>query len=100
MSTSDIKHLLNIIEQQLDWGDTATWQSKDFEMLNQLIFDKTKVSLSASTLRRVWGRVEYNHLPSGTTLDTLAMFAGFTNWRAFLKTGINQQPNTKAEPPT
>src|SRR5258708_10988514 len=91
MNSSDIKHLLTIIEQQLDWGDASNWQSKDFEMLNQLILEKTKVSLSASTLRRIWGRVEYNHLPSATTIDTLAKFAGFENWRAFTK----QKPNTQ-----
>src|ERR1700753_3904386 len=85
MSASELKRLLAIIEQQLDWGDASTWQSKDFEILNQLIFEKTKISLSASTLRRIWGRVEYNHLPSGTTLDTLAQFAGFENRRAFVK---------------
>ena len=83
--TSEIRKLLQIIEDQIGWGDGETWQSKDFEILNQLIFEKTKVSLSASTLRRIWGRVEYKHLPSGTTLDTLSRFAGFENWRAFLK---------------
>ena len=85
MTTPGIRQLLTIIEQQLDWGDAATWQSKDFENLNELIFEKTKISLSASTLRRVWGRVEYNHLPSGTTLDTLARFAGYESWRIFTK---------------
>src|ERR1700742_3072141 len=85
MSASELKQLLAIIEQQLDWGNNSTWQSKDFEILNQLIFDKTKVSLSASTLRRIWGRVEYNHMPSSTTLDTLAQFAGFDNWRIFIR---------------
>ncbi|HEY4195680.1 MAG TPA: hypothetical protein VGM63_09090 [Mucilaginibacter sp.] len=85
MSASELKRLLAIIEQQLDWGDASAWQTKDFEILNQLIFEKTKISLSASTLRRIWGRVEYNHLPSGTTLDTLAMFAGFENWRTFTR---------------
>ena len=85
MSASDLKQLLIIIGQQLDWGDAADWQHKDFENLNILIFEKTKVSLSASTLRRIWGRVEYPHLPSGTTLDTLSKFAGFENWRAFTK---------------
>ncbi len=85
MNEAELKQLLLIIERQLDWGDSATWQSKDFEILNQLILEKTKVSLSASTLRRIWGRVEYNHLPSGTTLDTLAQFAGFENSRAFIK---------------
>jgi len=85
MSAADLKRLLAIIEEQLDWGDPSAWQGKDFEILNELILEKTKVSLSASTLRRLWGRVEYNHLPSGTTLDTLARFAGFENWRAFTK---------------
>ena len=85
MNPADLKQLLLIIEQHLDWGDSATWQSKDFETLIELIFEKTKVSLSASTLRRLWGRVEYNHMPSGTTLDTLAQFAGFENRRAFIK---------------
>jgi hypothetical protein len=96
MSQADLKQLLLIIERQLDWGDAATWQGKDFEILNELILEKTKVSLSASTLRRIWGRVEYNHLPSGTTLDTLAQFAGFENWRAFTRQGKQapQNPET------
>lgn len=84
----DIKKLLAIIEHKLDWGETGAWQSKDFENLNQLILQQTGVSLSASTLRRVWGRVEYNHLPSTTTLDALARFAGFDSWRAFTKTAL------------
>ncbi|MEJ7682521.1 MAG: hypothetical protein WKG06_32640 [Segetibacter sp.] len=85
MNALDLKQLLIIIEQQLDWEESASWQSKDFENLNELILEKTKVSLSASTLRRLWGRVEYNHLPSATTLDTLARFAGFENWRAYTR---------------
>jgi hypothetical protein len=85
MSAADLKSLLAIIEEQLDWGDPSAWQGRDFEILNELILEKTKVSLSASTLRRLWGRVEYNHLPSGTTLDTLARFAGFENWRTFTR---------------
>ncbi|HJP63390.1 MAG TPA: hypothetical protein VJ844_08100 [Mucilaginibacter sp.] len=85
MESSAVKQLLSIIEQQLDWGESSRWQGKDFELLNELILEKTKVSLSASTLRRLWGRVEYNHLPSGTTLDTLARFAGFENWRIFTR---------------
>ena len=97
MSASELKHLLSIIEQQLDWGDASTWQSKDFEALNELIFEKTKVSLSASTLRRLWGRVEYNHLPSGTTLDTLSRFAGFENWRTFTKQNKSGSPHFEKE---
>lgn len=82
---SDLETLLHIIEAQLDWGSGKNWQSRDFEELNVLILQKTNVSLSASTLRRIWGRVKYQHLPSGTTLDTLAKFAGFENWRTFTR---------------
>ena len=81
----ELEKLLKIIEDKLGWGDSKTWQSRDFENLNQLILDKTGVSLSASTLRRLWGRVEYKHLPSATTLDTIAKFADYENWRLFIK---------------
>ena len=84
MST-EVKKLLDLIEEKLDWGESNDWQGKDFEKLNQLILEETGVSLSASTLKRVWGKVEYNHLPSMTTLDALAKFGGFENWRNYLK---------------
>ena len=88
----DLEKLLGKIEQKLDWGKSASWQGRDFENLNELILEETGVSLSASTLRRIWGRVEYKHLPSSTTLDTLAKFAGFENWRQFQKAQTVQQP--------
>ena len=39
----------------------------------------------ASTLRRIWGKVDYSHQPSSTTMDTLAQFAGYDSWRDFIK---------------
>ena len=40
--------------------------------------------------KRVWGKVNYNSAPSISTLNTLAQFAGFQNWRDF-----NNQENLK-----
>ncbi len=80
---NQLKDLLQIIENQLGWGDALGWVSKDFEKLSLLITEKTKITLSHSTLKRIWGKVEYHHLPSITTLDTLAGFAGFESWRNF-----------------
>jgi hypothetical protein len=85
MDNIKLQLLLNCIEMQLEWGPSLNWQGKDFERLNQLILNKTKVSLSSSTLRRLWGKVEYQHQPSITTLDTLSQFAGFADWRTFTK---------------
>ncbi|WP_353720686.1 hypothetical protein [Dyadobacter sp. 676] len=82
---SELQRCKGLIEQRLDWGPADTWQTTDFENLSELILNETGVSLSTSTLRRIWGRVEYNHLPSTTTLNTLARFAGAGDWRAFVK---------------
>lgn len=84
---SDIRRLVIIIEKELDWGNGSNWQIRDFDTLRQRIADETGVTLSTSTLRRIWGRLHYDHLPSTVTLDALAFFAGYDNWRAFLQSG-------------
>ncbi|QHV95521.1 hypothetical protein [Spirosoma endbachense] len=83
--STDLLRCKQLIEQKLDWGASESWISADFDNLQQRILDETGVSLSASTLRRIWGRVDYQHLPSNTTLNTLAQFAGYSDWRAFIK---------------
>lgn len=95
---ADIANLIQLIEQKLDWGRSAGWQTEDFDNLHRLILDETGVSLSTSTLRRIWGRVAYDHLPSLTTLNTLARFAGFENWRSFLKQQQGPEPIAAGNP--
>lgn len=82
---NELQRCKAVIEDKLGWGPADGWQTADFENLSELILQETGVSLSTSTLRRIWGRAEYNHLPSGTTLNTLARFAGSGDWRAFVK---------------
>ncbi|MVM30873.1 hypothetical protein GO755_12595 [Spirosoma sp. HMF4905] len=83
--STDLLRCKQLIERKLDWGASESWTSVDFENLQQRILEETSVSLSASTLRRIWGRVDYQHLPSNTTLNTLAQFAGYSDWRTFIK---------------
>src|ERR1700722_3291389 len=71
------------IEQTLNWGDSETWSNDDFEHLSEKIFDKTRVQLSISTLKRIWGKVRYENSPTTATLNALAGFLGFENWREF-----------------
>lgn len=83
-----LENLKDTIEFQIGWGDGHTWSNQDFIELSEQIFAKTRVNLSPSTLKRVWGRVRYSGKPSTTTLDTLAKFSGYENWRDFkLKAG-------------
>ncbi len=70
-------------EEQLGWGDSEHWNNSDFEKLSELIFQETGISLSISTLKRVWGKVKYDSVPTATTLNTLAKFSGYESWRGF-----------------
>ena len=72
-----------LVEQRLGWGSSANWQHQDFENLSDQVFEATGVVLSASTLKRIWGKVQYNSKPNLSTLDALARFIGFANWRTF-----------------
>jgi len=96
---NELQRCKAVIEHKLDWGPADGWQTADFENLSELILNETGVSLSTSTLRRIWGRAEYNHLPSGTTLNTLARFAGSGDWRAFIKQSKPAVTEPKAEEP-
>ena len=71
------------LETQLGWGPSEGWTTYDFERLSERIDQQTGVSLSVSTLKRVVGKVEAKGIPSLTTLNTLAQFVGYADWRDF-----------------
>jgi hypothetical protein len=77
-----------LIEQKLAWGDSTAWQNQDFESLSEKIFEETKISLSVSTLKRIWGKVKYDGSPNVATLNPLAQFVGYENWRTFTSNGF------------
>jgi len=84
-----IDNCLQLIEQKLNWGGSSNWSSYDFGKLSDIIQDKTGVMLSVTTLKRLWGKLKYDNLPSITTLNTLARFLDFKDWREF---GQRQTP--------
>ncbi|MFT4031165.1 MAG: hypothetical protein QM669_01980 [Siphonobacter sp.] len=75
---------LQLIEQKLGWGNSETWSTQDFEQLSESIVRQTGVSLSVTTLKRVWGRVKYESDPTTVTLNTLVQFLGYDNWQQFI----------------
>ncbi|SNY99976.1 hypothetical protein [Flagellimonas pacifica] len=86
-----VKKCLLRIEETLEWGPSDAWHNDVFIELSERIQQQTKVLLSPVTLKRVWGRIHYQSAPSITTLNTLAQFAGFENWRDFKgKTSIKK----------
>jgi hypothetical protein len=90
-----------LIEEKLGWGRSEHWANQDFDQLSEKIYQVTGVSLSQTTLKRIWGKVKYDSAPTITTLNTLAGFLGFENWRAFRqKQNIHAPKSVAVEHPT
>jgi hypothetical protein len=85
MENQQIQICKNEIEYRLSWGSSELWTNQDFELLVEEIFNKTKANLSLTTLKRIWGKVDYQSNPSIATLNVLAQYLDYANWRDFRK---------------
>lgn len=56
----------------------------EFKDLSLLILKKTQSTISTSSIKRLWGYVQYTSFPSRSTLNTLARFNDFKDWETFL----------------
>ena len=78
-----LRILLTKVEEKINRGSSEKWTNYDFEQLSDSILEATNVQLSTTTLKRIWGKVKYTHAPAIQTLNTLAQFTGYTDWRDF-----------------
>jgi hypothetical protein len=78
-----IRQVKKLFEEKTGWGDSEKWSNQDFLQLSELIRDRTSVTISHVTLKRIWGKVKYDSLPNTHTLNTLVQFLGYENWRDF-----------------
>ncbi|MEM7084909.1 MAG: hypothetical protein AAF489_01925 [Bacteroidota bacterium] len=81
------------IEEQLGWGASQQWHNDVFIELSERVLHQTRVQLSPTTLKRVWGKIEYNSAPSISTLNALSRFAGYANWRDFKNKSNVKKPS-------
>ena len=61
----------------------AIWSPTDFDRLSAQILDVTNQRLGVSTLKRMWGYVKSEHVPTFNTLSILSRFVGFRDWDSF-----------------
>lgn len=92
-----LNHCKLLIEQRLKWIDSDDWKQRDFEDLGELIYQKTKVLLSLSTLRRIWKK-DFTGLPHPGTLNALAQFLDYTDWKTFKQAQRNYIKKTVDRP--
>lgn len=89
----DIQYLhrcTKLIEEKLGWPDAGEWRNFEFNALSEKIYEATEVQLSTTTLKRLFGKVKYESLPSSATLNTLARYLGYHHWMEF-KTAQDEQ---------
>ncbi len=72
-----------LIEQKLNWRPADEWRNYEFNELSEKILDATGVNLSSTTLKRIFGKLKYDSLPSSVTLNALANYLGFASWMDF-----------------
>ncbi len=71
------------VEQRFGKGPAHAWDTNDFDELSKAIQQETGALLSVSTLKRLSGTVHYASRPNKATLDTLAKYIHYPDWRTF-----------------
>ena len=97
-----IELLKQQIEEKVAWGSSTQWAHQDFNELSERIWEDTQTKLSVTTLKRLWGKVDYQSQPTANTLNALARFAGYDHWRDFIgqhETTFHTVPAVSSETP-
>ena len=84
--------LRTLVEETADHRISS---STDFAYLSGCIQGRLKETLSVSTLERIWGYVEGYQTIRESTLDVLARFVGFPDWKSFV-TGYCEVPSAQS----
>lgn len=58
-------------------------EQADFDYLVDAIYTRTHELLSATTLKRLWGKIQTDYAPSARTLNTLALFLNYPDFDTF-----------------
>lgn len=82
--------LRRLAEERAARGPISDWSQRDFVFLSEQIESQTKEQISVTTLKRVFGKVEYKGLPYIHTLNILAQFVGFSHWAAFRQATLQE----------
>jgi len=83
MSTNSNPELENLKTQVAKVYGGRISTTNDFSELAEAIKAKTGQMVSDSTLKRIWGYVNYTPQPHTTTLNIIAQYAGYGSYREF-----------------
>ena len=75
----ELAELLRLVEEKFARRLSTT---TDYELLSMVIEREIGSVVSSSTLKRLWGYVNYSSFPRITTLDTLSRYVGYPDFKA------------------
>lgn len=78
-----LKLCRKMVENKLGWGSSKNWSHNDFIEASEKVSEESGINLSVTTIKRIWGKVKYKGTPAASTLNALALYLGFENWRSF-----------------
>lgn len=67
----------------------------DFIFLSGAVFERTRETMSPTTLKRLWGYIDGADKTRNSTLEILSRFLGFANWDEFVE-NISLEGNSNA----
>ncbi|WP_316809169.1 hypothetical protein [Pedobacter agri] len=78
------------------------WRKDDYNALSSRLGKQTKVYLSDTTLKRIFGRIKtpQRYFPQKATRDALAQFVGFKSWYEFELVFLSLKKEETVSPPT
>ncbi len=70
--------ILSHVEAKFNRGTSSEWKNRDFEDLNFEILKKTKTTISALTLKRIFGKIHTSddYFPQKATYNALMIYSG------------------------
>lgn len=89
--TEYVEALRRAIENK--FGQSVSAPS-EFERLRDSMFATLGETLSISTIKRVWGYVNGYESVRTSTLNTMARYVGFRDWKEFCETQANPDAST------
>lgn len=81
-----LNRCIELIEEKTKWGSSKDWSSSYYEELSKKITEETNISISSTTLKRLFGKKAYKafYQPQWATKNALGIYLGYRDWNDFI----------------
>lgn len=95
------KQLLDInltkIEAKYERGNRSLWTHKNYLELAEQISSSSKIHISQSSIKRLFGKIDYPYFPQIQTRNALSIYLGYNGWQDFTNSIDNSTTKSKTK---